>query len=105
MLGETLPRSSEIWPQPMGHHIFLWRMESATEGGYVEIKNNRFGKAPVGAAIYSIISFDAEAQFAIDGNFYTQNNKLLVRYNGENFSNFTEYTEKTGNDKNGKLYN
>ena len=39
--GDEAPRSSEIWPQPMGHHIFLWRMESATEGGYVEIKNNR----------------------------------------------------------------
>ena len=102
MLGEALPRSSEIWPQPMGHHIFLWRMESATEDGHVEIKNNRFGQAPVGAAIYSIIAPEAEAQFDIDENFYTQNEKLLVRYNGENFSNFTEYTEKTGNDKNGK---
>ena len=23
--GEIMPRKSEIWPQPMGHHIFFWR--------------------------------------------------------------------------------
>ena len=103
MLGEELPRSSEIWPQPMGHHVFMWRMERATVGGHVEIKNNYFGQAPVGAAIYSIISLDAEAQFVIDENTYTQNKTLLVRYNGENFSDFLEYTEKTGNDRNGKV--
>ena len=103
MLGEELPRSSEIWPQPMGHHVFLWRMskEDTTEGGYVEIKNNKFYEAPVGAAIYSIIAPEAEAQFFIDENQYTPNEKLLVRYNGENFSDFAEYSKKTGNDKNG----
>ncbi len=98
MLGDTLPRSSEIWPQPMGHHIFLWRMEMATEGGYVEIKNNYFGEAPVGAAIYSIIAPEAEEQFVIDNNRYTKNEKLLVRYNGEDFSDFNVYVKKTGND-------
>lgn len=40
MLGEELPRKSEIWPQPMGHHIFLWRIPSPTVGGHLEIKNN-----------------------------------------------------------------
>lgn len=104
MLGDTLPRSSEIWPQPMGHHIFLWRMERATEGGYVEIKNNYFGDAPVGAAIYSIIAPEAEAQFVIDNNRYTKNEKLLVRYNGENFSDFNAYIKKTGNDINSECF-
>ena len=32
-LGEIMPRRSEIWPQPMGHHIFLWKMTEAMENG------------------------------------------------------------------------
>ena len=100
MLGEELPRSSEIWPQPMGHHVFLWRMDEATEGGHVEITNNYFGNAPVGAAIYSIIAPEAEAQFIIDNNKYTKNDVLLVRYGGENFTDLESYIAKTQNDKN-----
>ena len=100
MLGDEAPRSSEIWPQPMGHHVFLWRMDSATAGGHVEITNNYFGEAPVGAAIYSIISPEAEAQFVIDNNKYTKNDTLLVRYAGENFTDLAEYVAKTANDKN-----
>ena len=102
MLGEILPRSSEIWPQPMGHHVFLWRMHEATYGGCVEIKNNYFGNAPVGAAIYSIIEREAEAQFIIDENRYDTRGDLLVRYGGENFADFASYVEKMGNDVNGK---
>lgn len=70
MLGETLPRRSEIWPQPMGHHIFLWRIEKGSEGGNLSITNNRFSHAPVGAAIYSIISPEAEAQITLEDNVY-----------------------------------
>ena len=100
MLGEKLPRKSEIWPQPMGHHIFLWRIPKATEGGNLTISGNTFGPAPVGAAIYSIISSEAEAQITLDNNKYTKNDTLLNRYGGENFSELNEYIQKTGNDKN-----
>lgn len=99
MLGEKLPRSSEIWPQPMGHHVFLWRMDKATDGGCVEIQNNDFGNAPVGAAIYSIIAPDAEAQFLINNNKYQRNDALLIRFAGENFTDLQEYIVKTSNDK------
>ena len=34
-----MPRFSEIWPEPMGHHAFMWRMKAPTEGGHQEIKN------------------------------------------------------------------
>jgi hypothetical protein len=98
MLGEELPRSSEIWPLPMGHHVFLWRMDSATDGGYVEIKNNDFGSAPVGAAIYSIISPEAERQFAIENNKFQKNDGLLIRFYGEDFTNIKDYIAKTSKD-------
>ena len=103
MLGEVLPRRSEIWPQPMGHHIFLWRIPTATEGGALLIANNYFGAAPVGAAIYSIISAEAEAQMTLENNTYTENDTLLVRFGGKNYSSLAEYQAECGQDK-GSVY-
>ena len=100
MLGEGDPRSSEIWPQPMGHHIFLWRIEKADAESYVEIKNNVFGPAPVGAAIYSIISPDAEARIELDNNVYTPNSRLLIHFGDESFTSLEDYKAKTGKDAN-----
>ena len=98
MAGETPPRTSEIWPQPMGHHIFLWRIPQATEGGNLVISHNVFGKAPVGAAIYSIISPEAEAQITLDYNSYEENPVLLNRFGNKNYSDFSEYKAETGKD-------
>lgn len=100
MLGEELPRYSEIWPQPMGHHIFMWRIPEATEGGDLVIKNNYFGPAPVGAAMYSIISPEAEAQVTLDDNKYTKNDILLNRWGGENYNDLEAYKSATLQDKN-----
>ena len=102
MLGEELPRMSEIWPQPMGHHIFLWRIPEATEGGSLDISDNEFGYAPVGAAIYSIISPDAEAQMTLDNNRYTRNTVLLNRFGGVDYNDLDAYKAATGKDKNSK---
>ena len=79
MLGEELPRRSEIWPQPMGHHIFLWRIDQATKGGGVRIANNHFGPAPVGSAIYSIITKEAEAQIVLENNMYGSDENYLIK--------------------------
>lgn len=100
MLGEELPRYSEIWPDPMGHHIFMWRIPVATEGGSLVIENNYFGDAPVGAAIYSIISAEAEAQVKLDNNKFTKNDILLNRWGGVNYNDLDEYKKATGQDKN-----
>lgn len=100
MLGEILPRKSEIWPQPMGHHIFMWRIPEASEGGNLLIKNNYFGAAPVGAAIYSIISPEAEAQVTLDNNKYTKNDILLNRWGGVDYNDLEAYKAATSQDKN-----
>ena len=102
MLGEVLPRRSEIWPQPMGHHIFLWRIPKATEGGALTISDNVFGNAPVGAAIYSIISPEAEAQITLDNNVYTENPVLLNRFGGVDYNDLDAYKAATGKDQNSK---
>ena len=103
MLGEELPRRSEIWPKPMGHHIFLWRMNESVTDGRVEITNNVFKSAPVGAAIYSIIASEAEKQFFIDNNEYHKDQMLVARYAGCDFDDFDSYVKSTNNDKNGKF--
>ena len=82
MLGETKPRMSEIWPQPMGHHVFLWRIDEPTEGGEISIYDNTFGKCPEGSAIYSIISENAEAQISFKGNICTDGCTQLCHFGG-----------------------
>lgn len=91
-LGEVMPRRSEIWPQPMGHHLFLWRVEKPTPGGRFIVKNNIFGSAPYGAAIYSVMDEASDRQMEISHNtYYTENTELFVRLYGKNYKSFEEY--------------
>ena len=92
MLGETLPRRSEIWPQPMGHHIFLWRIEGAEDGCGVRICRNRFENAPVGSAVYSIISAEAEEKLFFSENEYL--GESTVFFGGRKWENGSDW-EKT----------
>lgn len=103
-LGEVMPRKSEIWPQPMGHHVFLWRIPQTTPNARFEIKNNVFLDAPYGAAIYSIIAKEAEKQIDIDYNFYYMKERVLInRYFGENVTSFEEYRAGCGKDEHGYI--
>lgn len=87
MQDETPPRSSEIWPQPMGHHLFIWRMPEATPGGRIEVRDNTFGEAPYGASVYSIVSPEAEAQFVFENNrFEAAEHAFAARWGGRNYS-------------------
>ena len=98
--GEIMPRYSEIWPQPMGHHVFLWRIDETTRGGKIEIKNNIFSGAPYGASIYSIICEEAENQIELEGNIYctTDSDELVSRWGKINYKSFEEY-KKAGIEK------
>lgn len=48
-------------------------------GGGVRIANNHFGPAPVGSAIYSIITKEAEAQIVLDNNIYESDENYLTK--------------------------
>jgi hypothetical protein len=88
MQGETPPRTSEIYPQPMGHHVFIWLIEQGTQNSHVFIRNNIFYEAPYGAAIYSIIDPKDEKQLVIDNNCYWQTKgNLLALMNCKHYSN------------------
>ncbi len=85
--GQPPPRQSEIYPQPMGHHIFIWRIDPGTQPGTVYIRHNLFAAAPFGAMIYSIIDPADEAHFIIDHNAYRRGGgELFMRVGGKNYS-------------------
>jgi hypothetical protein len=101
MQGEPPPRQSEIYPQPMGHHVFIWLIGKDTQKGKVYIRNNIFNEAPNGAAIYSIIDPGDEKQFVIENNCYRQKKgSILMRMNNKLYGpeEFEAYKAETGHD-------
>lgn len=89
--GDTVPRNSEIYPQPMGHHVFLWRMDGAEENGCFTISDNVFYDA-AGAAIYSIIDPGAEAQMVLKYNRYqTGAGQLINTFAQGSYTSFADY--------------
>ena len=77
-LGETMPRRSEIWPQPMGHHIFLWRISHVTGNEHFTVSRNTFGDAPYGAAVYSVNTPEADRLVHLEENRYPMQRYALV---------------------------
>lgn len=101
-LHTPMPRASEIWPQPMGHHIFLWRMDKPTPGADFVLKNNTFLDAPWGGAIYSVCCSEVDATTQVDGNLYHMPARTLVnRYLGKDYLDFDAYVRDTGKDAHG----
>ena len=108
MQGETPPRQSEIYPQPMGHHVFIWLIEPGTQKGNVYIRHNIFYESPYGAAIYSIIDPLDERKLVIDNNCYWQTTgSLLIRMNHKLYksSRFSRYQAESGQDQHSILAN
>lgn len=102
-LGDTLPRNSQIYPLPMGHHVFIWRIKGPTPGGHLIMKKNHFLGAPVGAAIFSMAPWEVTAQMEIDENVYGTGNPELCNYfDGTFYASFEAYQRETGLDQNGK---
>lgn len=82
--GEIRPRRSEIWPQPMGHHLFVWRIKSPTRLGEIRVEHNTFGSVPFGSAEYSIVSPESEAQIHFYKNiFHTGKPEQALYRNGK----------------------
>ncbi len=91
--GDTTPRNSEIYPLPMGHHLFMWRIESGEEDGLLEVSGNLFWEA-TGGAVYSVNTPAADAQMKFSRNrYHTSNAALLSRINGRDYAvgEFDEY--------------
>ena len=97
--GDTVPRNSEIYPQPMGHHVFLWRIDGPENSGSFTVADNVFSGA-AGAAIYSIIDPEAEKQMILRGNRYqTGAGALINAFFQQNYREFDSY-RSSGREKN-----
>lgn len=94
-LGEVMPRKSEIWPQPMGHHIFLWRIPSATGNEDFQIRDNVFRNAPYGAAIYSVNAVEADKATIVSGNHYEMEEFVLLnRFCGVDYPDLDAWNQR-----------
>ncbi len=99
--GETPPRKSELWPQPMGHHLFIWRIYAPSENGSITVHGNIFHDAPYGAAVYSTIAPEAEKQLRFSNNvYYKAEDDYLIRLGGKNYgkNDFARYQSEQAND-------
>lgn len=84
--SDERPRNSEIYPEPMGHHIFIWRIENKTEGGSIKICDNTFDKANFGSAIYSIIPPLEKGQFLLKNNTFNEVYPELIKWENKYIS-------------------
>ena len=96
--GDTKPRRSEIYPLPMGHHIFMWRITEPVEGGSFIVKNNIFHES-TGANIYAYIDDGAAAQMILENNTYFTSEDLLTRLGSLHYKK----TDPLTYDKGGKF--
>lgn len=64
--GLPRPRLSEIWPEPMGHNVFIWRLDGPEANGSLTIKDNDFVKPKFGENIYYHgVAESAKAQIVV----------------------------------------
>lgn len=106
--GETPPRKSELWPQPMGHHLFIWRIYHASEDGCITFRGNVFHDAPYGVAIYSTIAPEAEKQLRFENNvYYKDEDDYLIRLGGKNYgkNELEAYQNEQDNDRGSRVEN
>ncbi len=103
--GEEPVRPSEIWPQPAGHHVIIWRIGPGTQPGPVYIRRNRFGETPWGTAVYSVISPEDEEKFVFEGNVYRPAKGALFFFGGKTWlpSDFVRWQNECGRDVRGAL--
>jgi hypothetical protein len=71
MQGESPPRRSDPYPQPVGYHVFIWLIDANAQPGRVTIRDNVFC-ASHGAAISAVLDPADERHFVIDHNTYGQ---------------------------------
>lgn len=85
--GESPPRQSDPYPQPVGYHVFIFYIEPGTQLGPVYIRNNVLCDSH-GAAITAILDPIDEPKFDINHNCYWQTK-------GELLAKFTRLTGDT----------
>ena len=106
MQGGGSATAGRIYPEPMGHHVFTWRIDEQLQKGYIYIRNNDFFEAPLGAALYFIIDPEIKEKFVIDNNRYHQTTgTILACIDDKQYmtGDFDLFQKETGYDKHSKI--
>jgi len=69
MQGETPPRRTDPYPQPLGYHVWAWMIDPGTQPGNIYIRNNIMCESYGPAICLSIDPIDAQ-KFVLDQNCY-----------------------------------
>jgi hypothetical protein len=77
MQGESPPRRTDPYLQPVGYHVMIWLMDHGTQPGPVHVRNNIFGGS-TGAAVSAIIEPDDLRKFHFDDSAYWQEPGALL---------------------------
>ena len=102
MQGETPPRRSDPYPQPVGYHVWAWMIEPHTQPGNVYIRHNIFCESFGPAVCLSVDPADAQ-QFLLDHNCYwkTTPGRLIEWGGGRSYeaSEFARYQAECSRDE------
>ncbi len=93
MQGETPPRRSDPYPQPLGYHVWAWMIDPNTQPGNVYIRHNIFCRSTGPAICLSIDSADDE-KFILDHNCYWQTAAVPLILFGNAAENWTQAMAK-----------
>lgn len=101
MQGESPPRQSDPYPQPVGYHVWAWMIEPGTQPGNVYVRHNVFSESFGPAVCLSVDAADAE-KFILDHNCYwkTTPGRLIEWGGGRSYqmSEFPRYQAECSRD-------
>lgn len=104
--GETPPRRSDPYPQPVGYHVWAWMIDPRTQPGTVTIRRNVFCESFGPAVCLSIDPADAE-KFILDDNCYwkTTPGRLIEWGGGRSYlpSEFARYQAERSREEHGQI--
>lgn len=91
MQGETPPRRSDPYPQPLGYHVWAWMIDPGTQPGNIYIRHNILCESFGPAACLSIAPADA-GKFMLDYNCYWKTSPgRIVEWGGERSYDLSEF--------------
>ncbi|NLH15623.1 MAG: right-handed parallel beta-helix repeat-containing protein [Phycisphaerae bacterium] len=89
MQGDTPPRPSDPYPQPVGYHVWAWLIDPGTQPGKVYVRHNIFYGGHGPAICLSIDPAD-DHKFVFDHNSYWQTTGQPVIHLGKGVKNWAE---------------
>jgi hypothetical protein len=87
--GETPPRPSDPYPQPVGYHVWVWMIDPHTQPGQVYVRHNLFCESS-GAATCLILDPSDDRRLVLDHNAYWQTTGRPLIHLGQGVKSWAE---------------